>query len=199
MKKPKIPILYIVLIISAIVIFVSVSAVMAYMLRESSDITNVFVPANVDCEVIEIFEDNKKTSIKVENKSNIKTYIRLRVVAYWQDSKGNIVVREEGGPEIEFGTKWTYDTEKWFYDAAEKTFYYKSAVNVGASTSELLKLGGTFDGIQLNAVTKDVNGVDFTYHPVITFIAEAVQAEPNGAVTYAWGVDVDSNGNLKQS
>lgn len=199
MKKPKIPILYIVLIISAIVIFVSVSAVMAYMLRESSDITNVFVPANVDCEVIETFEDNKKTSIKVENKSNIKTYIRLRVVAYWQDSKGNIVVREEGGPEIEFGTKWTYDTEKWFYDAAENTFYYKSAVNVGASTSELLKLGGTFDGIQLNAVTKDVNGVEFTYHPVITFIAEAVQAEPNGAVTYAWGVDVDSNGNLKQS
>ena len=199
MKKPKIPILYIVLIISAIVIFVSVSAVMAYMLRESSDITNVFVPANVDCEVVEIFEDNKKTSIKVENKSNIKAYIRLRVVAYWQDSKGNIVVREEGGPEIEFGTKWTYDTEKWFYDAAENTFYHKSAVNVGASTSELLKLGGTFDGIQLNAVTKDVNGVEFTYHPVITFIAEAVQAEPNGAVTYAWGVDVDSNGNLKQS
>lgn len=199
MKKPKIPILYIVLIISAIVIFVSVSAVMAYMLRESSDITNVFVPANVDCEVIETFEVNKKTSIKVENKSNIKTYIRLRVVAYWQDSKGNIVVREEGGPKIEFGTKWTYDTEKWFYDAAENTFYYKSAVNVGASTSELLKLGGTFDGIQLNAVTKDVNGVEFTYHPVITFIAEAVQAEPNGAVTYAWDVDVDSNGNLKQS
>lgn len=191
MKKPKIPILYIVLIISAIVIFVSVSAVMAYMLRESSDITNVFVPANVDCEVIEIFEDNKKTSIKVENKSNIKTYIRLRVVAYWQDSKGNVVARTS--PEIKFGSNWQYDTENWFYDSIEKTFYHKSPVLAGDLTSELLK-----NSIVLNAVTEDVNGVEFTYHPVITFIAEAVQAEPNGAVTYAWGVDVDSNGKLIQ-
>lgn len=192
MKKPKIPILYIVLIISAIVIFVSVSAVMAYMLRESSDITNVFVPANVDCEVIEIFEDNKKTSIKVENKSNIKTYIRLRVVAYWQDSKGNVVARTS--PEIKFGSNWQYDTENWFYDSTEKTFYHKSPVLAGDLTSELLK-----NSIVLNAVTEDVNGVEFTYHPVITFIAEAVQAEPNGAVTDAWGISVDSNGKLIQS
>ncbi|MBR2915138.1 MAG: hypothetical protein IKC06_04960 [Clostridia bacterium] len=191
MKKPKIPILYIVLIISAIVIFVSVSAVMAYMLRESSDITNVFVPANVDCEVIEIFEDNKKTSIKVENKSNIKTYIRLRVVAYWQDSKGNVVARTS--PEIKFGSNWQYDTENWFYDSIEKTFYHKSPVLAGDLTSELLK-----NSIVLNAVTEDVNGVEFTYHPVITFIAEAVQAEPNGAVTDAWGISVDSNGKLIQ-
>ena len=191
MKKPKIPILYIVLIISAIVIFVSVSAVMAYMLRESSDITNVFVPANVDCEVIEIFEDNKKTSIKVENKSNIKTYIRLRVVAYWQDSKGNVVARTS--PEIKFGSNWQYDTENWFYDSIEKTFYHKSPVLAGDLTSELLK-----NSIVLNAVTEDVNGVVFTYHPVITFIAEAVQAEPNGAVTDAWGISVDSNGKLIQ-
>ena len=161
------------------------------MLRESSDITNVFVPANVDCEVIEIFEDNKKTSIKVENKSNIKTYIRLRVVAYWQDSKGNVVARTS--PEIKFGSNWQYDTENWFYDSIEKTFYHKSPVLAGDLTSELLK-----NSIVLNAVTEDVNGVEFTYHPVITFIAEAVQAEPNGAVTDAWGISVDSNGKLIQ-
>lgn len=189
MKKTKFPILYILLIISAIVIFVSVSAVMAYMLRESSDITNVFIPANVDCEVVEIFETNIKKSVKVENESNIQAYIRLRVVTYWQDSKGNVVARNS--PEIKFGTDWQYDTDNWIYDANENTFYYKHPVDAGAMTSELLS-----NSIQLNAVEEDVNGVKFTYKPVITFIAEAVQADPKEAVTDAWEIQVDADGKL---
>jgi hypothetical protein len=40
---------------------------------------------------------------------------------------------------------------------------------------------------------KDFGGELFTYHPVVTFVAEAIQSQPAEAVLN-WNVTLDSNG-----
>ena len=192
MKKTKVLTILIITIV-AVVALISISVVVAYMFKQSPEFNNEFVPAVVDCKVVETFEENKKTSVKVENTGNIESYIRLRVVTYWQDSKGNPVARTS--PEIKFDTEWKYDASKWIYDEANNTFYHKTPVDAGYKTSELLTLGSGFDGIQMSSVEEVVGGVKYTYHPVIVFIAEAIQSEPDNAVE-KWDVTVDSAGNI---
>lgn len=192
MKKNKV-LTILIITIAAVVALISISVVVAYMFKQSPEFNNEFVPAVVDCKVVETFVESKKTSVKVENTGNIRSYIRLRVVTYWQDSKGNPVARTS--PEIEFGTQWKYDESEWIYDEENKTFYHKAPVDAGKETSELLALGSDFSGIQLSPVVEEVSGVNYTYHPVIVFIAEAIQSEPGSAVK-KWDVTVDSAGNI---
>ena len=192
MKKTKV-LTILIITVAAIIALISISAVIAYMFRQSSEFTNVFVPADVECEVVETFEANKKTSVKVKNTGNIDAYIRLRVVAYWQDSKGNAVARTS--PELKFGSDWTYDKTKWIYDEANATFYHITPDKADEKTAELLVVSGSFSGIEITPVVEKFNGVNYTYHPVIVFIAEAIQSQPGESVA-KWKVTVDSNGNI---
>lgn len=178
----------------AIVSALLIPAAVALMLRKSPNFNNSFIPAQVSCAVDETFVGNKKTSVKVDNTSNIPVYIRLRVVTYWQDSKGNVVARTS--PVNKFGSDWKYDDTNWLYDADEQTFYCKKPVGVGGETAELLKLQGTFQGIQLTPKTETYNGVDFVYYPVMEFVAEAIQSQPGKAVTESWKVTLDGEGNI---
>jgi hypothetical protein len=184
---------FIILMIAVVAVVVaSVSTVVAYIFKKSQVVENQFVPAAVQCAVKETFKDDTKSSVKVENTGNIEAYIRLRVVTYWQDSKGNVVGLT--APEIKFGDTWKYDTEKWIYDADEKTFYHKAPVAAEALTSELFEDG--FSGIKLEKKTVTFDGQDYIYHPVITFMAEAIQSVPSNAVAETWKVTLDGNGNI---
>ena len=108
------------LAIAAVV--VSVSSVVAYMVKRTQQLDNQFIPAQVQCTVKEEFESDIKTSVKVQNTGNIEAYVRLRIVTYWQDSKGNTVGLT--APEIKFGGDWKYDTDNWIYDETEKTTWW---------------------------------------------------------------------------
>lgn len=180
-----------VIALAVLAVVASVSSVLAYMVKKSVELNNQFDPAVVDCDIKETFDGNVKSSVKVQNTSNIKAYVRIRIVTYWQDSKGNIVGMT--APEIKFGTDWKYDTTKWVYDEEEKTFYYKTPIAAGELTSELFAQG--FAGIELEKKPVDFNGEIFTYHPVVTFVAEAIQSQPAEAVLN-WNVTLDSNGNI---
>lgn len=181
MKRRYPPVLIVVLAMW-ILVTVSTTAVMAYMFRKTPTVNNQFDPASVACQVNETFENDEKSNVTVENKGNIASYIRLRVITYWVDSKGNVVART--APENQFS-----NTGDWLYDADEQTFYYKQPVAAGASTAKLYE-----GSITLDKVTENVNGIEYTYHPVIEFIAEAIQSKPASAVTGKWGVTVGTNG-----
>ena len=183
------------IVVAVLVVAISITAVIAYMFRQTSEIENVFVPAEVDCTVKEEFNGNLKTSVTVKNESNIDAYIRLRVVTYWKDSKGNIVARNSALINIEDALK--YDSDNWIYDESEKTFYYIHPVSPEGKTAELLKLQSGYAGISFAPVTEIYDGVVYTYHPVVTFVAEAIQSLPGGAnspVTEKWNVTIDSSG-----
>ena len=187
-------------VIVLVLVVTSISAVVAYMIKKSDDVKNTFVPAEIDFGVVEVFDGKNKSSVKIQNQSNIETYVRVRVVTYWKDSKGNVVARTS--PEIKFNSanngEWRYNSDDWLYDEANQTFYLKTTLAPGAASGDILNLEGAFTGIKLDSITvsESSSNVQFTYHPVVTFIVEGVQADPQNAVTYCWGVTLDSNGNI---
>ena len=174
-----------------LVLTVLVPSVFAYMIHKSQTVENAFIPGKVDCVINEIFENNIKSEIKVENTGNTKAYIRVRLVFNWVDSAGTVVARSFGTMP---GVSW--DMINWIKDEADNTYYYKYPVEVGEQTGDLLTTDWT-----MNAVSEDTNGLTYYYYPVMEVLAEAIQADgkngDNPAVAEAWGVIVskDSEGN----
>jgi hypothetical protein len=186
-----------IIIVGAILIVASVSVTVAYMIIRSPEITNSFVPAKIDCQVLEtetiIDGVVTKKSVQAQNTGNCDAYIRVRVVTYWEDSKGNLVARTS--PKNEFDGAWKYNDAAWIYDDTNQTFYHKAPVGENEFTAELL--GSGFNGITLNPESVEQEGnVTFTYYPVVEFIVEGIQAAPDTAVKESWGVTLDSNGNI---
>lgn len=146
-------------------------SVYAYMYRKSIAVDNTFIPAYVACVVDEDFADNKKTSITVENTGNIDAYIRVRLVSYWIDESGAIVSKSSEMPTF---TK----ASDWIQDAGNDTYYYTKKVAPDASTTTLLD-----SDITLRLSSEG-------YRQVVEVFAEAIQAEPDEAVTDSWNVTI---------
>ena len=176
MKKHKI--LPIILITALAVSLVLCGTVLAYMFRQTEYIDNEFTPANVSCSVVEEFDGVQKASIRVQNTGNIDAYLRVRIVSYWVDTEGNIVAKPS--PELSITL-----AEGWIA-GSNNTYYYKSPVAPGTPTPNLLKDGASI------SLEQDENG----YLQVIEVFAEAIQSEPKKAVTSAWNVTLDDNGNI---
>ncbi len=76
-------------IVTALVLLglVLCGTVISYMFHISEQKDNLFTPAEVSCEVLESFNGEEKSSIAVENTSNIAAYLRLRLVSYWENGQ----------------------------------------------------------------------------------------------------------------
>lgn len=177
MKKRQI-LLPIVVIILATVLFIC-GNVFAYMFKQSEAVENAFVPAKVACTVLETFDGTQKTSIEVTNDtnkgSNIDAYIRVRLVSYWADAKGNIVAKPSAVPAFSLGAGWV--------KGSNDTYYYMYPVAAGGKTGNLLA-----SSLTLSEVDEDGN------RQVVEVFAEAIQSEPKVAVTGSWGVSLNDAG-----
>ncbi len=180
-----------IILIAVIALVVTVTTVItvvwAFMFKSTKTYDNEFEPAHMSCEVVENFDGTKKTSVKIKNTSNISAYLRLRLVSYWQDTKGFVVQRESIMPS------YTVNSADWL-SLGDHTYCYKYPIEPGDVTGELLK-----SSIDLHdKVTDDPlnDGVVYEYEHVIEIIAEAIQAEPADAVENSWNVTIDGDGNI---
>ena len=168
MKRKMIAVLSLVLIAGLVAVSDFADA---YMRKTTEEVDNTFIPAYVDCVVDEDFADNKKTSITVKNTGNIDAYIRVRLVSYWIDESGAIVSKSSEMPT--FGI-----ADDWIPDAGNYTYYYTKKVAPDAFTTTLLD-----SGITLRLSSEG-------YRQVVEVFAEAIQAEPDEAVTDSWNVTI---------
>ncbi len=170
-KKKK---LVLALLLILILALIAAGVTIAYMLRSSGKINNIFEKAVVSCAVVEDFdsETGVKSSVKVRNTGNINGFIRVRLVSYWVDGEGNIVGKPSEMPSV------SYDSEKWI-KGANDTYYCKEPVMVGEETPEFLDAN-----IQLKYPP------DEEYYQVLEVIPEAIQSAPAKAVKEAWGMYV---------
>lgn len=143
-----------------------ITAGMAYYLQETGGKTASYQLASVSCEIHEEFNGQTKTSITVQNTSNVPVYIRVRLVSYWQTPSGKIAGRSPT-PELTFtpGDDWTKSAN------GDNTWIYSKPVNPNEKTGELL-------GANLTP-TEDAEG----YIPVVKVLAEAIQED---AARTAW-------------
>ncbi len=175
-----------------VIIFASIVVACAYLFSQDN-LQNTFIPTEVSCKVNEERTGNVKNSVTVQNTSDVGVYLRVVAVTYWQDSKGNIV----GKNSKELDWEGMYNSNDWI-KGEDNTFYYKYVVNAEDSTVDLLNNESTIELVTDTRVEEVQNADDiiFEYYQVVEFIAEAIQATPQQAVTDSWGVTLDVNGNI---
>lgn len=176
------------LILSLCLIFaLAVGTTVALLVAHTNAVTNTFTAAKSGTDIVEELKDNQKKSIKVENTGTATSYVRVKLVMNWVDNTTGNIVSGDNLPEV------TLNEADWFEQGG--IYYYKTPVApVGASPDNV-----TTNLLQANSpITEPTDGKPDGCHLEVTVLAESIQAAPSKAVTESWGVDVNSNGYLKQ-
>ena len=183
-RKVRIPLISWALVLLA-VLGLSIGGVVAYLSTYTASVENTFTKdTSTDPSVVETFENNVKTDVKVDvGDPGYAVYVRAAVVVTWKSSKdGNVLGKAPvAGTDytIEFGDDWKY--YNGFY-------YYKTAVNADETNNLIVSCtpadGKTPEGYSLN----------------VEIIAQTIQAlgQTDGnsdgtgvedAVKNAWGIE----------
>ena len=151
----------------------AVGVTLSFMFKKAEK-TNTFVPAEVTCKVEESLLSGVKRNVCVENTGNVAAYLRIRLVSYYVYANGSIAGRVPSQyPMLNLQNGWIAGTDH--------TYYYPTPVEPGAKTGILC------DPITLGTVEL-ADGTPV--YQVLEVFAEAIQAEPVGAVQEAWNVTV---------
>lgn len=163
----------------------------AWLTVQTPSITNTFQMGAVDVDIVETFVNDVKSDVKLTNPNdpkNVPIYVRAALVPTWvneDEQPVGVKASRDEDMDIKWGESGTDDLSSnpdWFI--ADGYFYYKHILNVGDSTSNLIK----------SATVKTANG----YHMNLQVIADAVQAAPASAVAQVWpAVTVNTDGTLR--
>ncbi|MGM9940902.1 MAG: hypothetical protein ACI32N_02785 [Bulleidia sp.] len=187
LRKPVKVILSFVLILT-----ITVGGTLAYLSTRTDDVVNTFTPSHVDCTVVEVFENNIKSSIRVQNTSDIDAFIRVKLISYRVNEAGEQI----GGtapitglnPGLNLSNDW-FEKDGFYYHKAPVAADDNNSDTFADMTKDLLENGSE---IELTGSYNDPDGGK----QVIEVMAEAIQSKPNTAVEQAWGVTVGEDGNL---
>ena len=146
-----------------LLITASISATLAYFHLSAAPVINTFKAGSVEADIDETVHGNTKEAIQIKNTGSAPVYVRVRLVSYYEVSKG-VPDATKASPEVSFtrGENW--------YKVGEY-YYYNQPLAAGATTSDLLDSSITMASGQ-----------------VIDVLADTVQATPAQAVQDAWGV-----------
>ena len=168
----------IVLAIAAVLLLsATVTGTLMYLVSKTTAVTNTFEPAEVTCEVQEDFNDTVKKDVTVKNTSNIDAYLRVKLVTYRVNDKGERIGGTATIPSFTLG-------DGWF---KKDGFYYYNKPVAPNKTPAANLIGN--DGITLVKYTDADGG-----RQVIEVIAEAIQSVPTTVVEQKWNVKVDTDG-----
>lgn len=159
-----------VVIALALIVCLAVGGTVAFLTDITPAIKNIFNPANVEIKVDEAFDNNVKSRIQVKNIGDTDAYIRVNLVTYYEED-GAVI---PGTPALEFTLN-----DAWV--KIGDYYYHKAPVAEGKLTADLLA---------------DDSKIQLEENQVVYVLAEGIQSVPTKAVTEAWGVTVDGNGNI---
>lgn len=149
----------------------TIGGVWAYLSAQTEPVTNTFVPAKVSCAVEESFQDGVKSNVTVRNTGNVDAYVRTVVVATFVSDDGKVLATapKEG---VDYTVTW--GNAGWL-KGSDGYWYYSSAIAPNQATPILIETASAItapSGYRLN----------------LQILATAVQADPQRAVTDAWGI-----------
>lgn len=169
------------LVISLLVILVvAAGGTLAYLATNTTAIKNTFTPSHVTCEVTENFDGTEKTGVNVKNTSDIKAYIRVKLVTYRVNDKNEHIGGTASIPAFTPGQGWVEH---------EGYYYYTKPVAPGEEPEK--------DLIQSITLEDSYSAPDGGKQ-VIEVMAEAIQSQgtdDNGVtpVELAWGVTIGND------
>ena len=146
----------------------------AWLSARTDAVTNTFLPSKVSCKVTEIFNEDTgvKSAVNVVNTGDTDAYIRVRLVSYRTNEKGQHIGGVAALPEFALGENWVL---------LDGFYYYTLPVAPGAMPAANLT-----DRIELTGEYKDADGG----RQAIDVMAEAIQSVPPEAMGQAWGVSI---------
>ncbi|MDY4966173.1 MAG: hypothetical protein SO100_07470 [Dysosmobacter sp.] len=172
----------------------AVAGTVAYLVTSTGPVTNTFTPASVTTEVVEEFNGQTKSNVKIQNTGDIPAYIRVAVIVNWADDKGNVsgtpVKDSDYVMDLNIDTGTTTNAP-WF-KGSDGYYYCKTAVKSvkqdtkNCYTPVLIKSCIKATGAQAPA------GYDLQ----VTILADGIQSVPADAVQQAWPAVQVSGGQL---
>lgn len=151
------------LIALILIICLAVGGTVAFIVTQTQAVKNTFTPSDVTVDIQEDFDGSIKKNVNVKNTGDTDAYIRVKLVTYMADSKGNPIAKNASIPSFDPGSDWSYCK-------SDDTYYYGKPVAPNGTTSDLI---GS-EGITL------ING------QVVEVLAEGIQSVPYNAVEEAW-------------
>lgn len=182
-----------VVILAVAALVATIGGSMAWLTDKSDkNLVNTFTPADVKVKVVEAFDDNKKTSIAVENTGDADVYVRVALVSNW----GNMITKSDSEDEWVVCGDGSHEHRTFAFDDTtlgagwvkiREYYYYTTPVKPGEAnaTGNLLPVGKTIE----------VSGENDGCKQQVTVLVQAVQAEPATAINQAWGIALDTDDN----
>ena len=168
-------------IATVMLLALAIGGTVAWLTDTSPAVVNTFTPSQVRCEVVEDFNDQTgvKSKVQVKNISDIPAFIRVKLVTYRTNGKGQHIGGTAELPVFNPGSGWV---------AYNGYYYYTQPVQPQNFTGILI------DEIQLQDPYMDADGG----RQAIDVMAEAIQSVPEAAVKEAWGnnFSIDADGSL---
>lgn len=175
----------------SVILLISVSALMlmvigaslSFLKTQKGPLVNEFASSHVTSEVIEKFENNIKSNVKIQNTGDIDAYIRAAVIVTWKDKSGNVY------PQMPVaGTDYTivFSDSRWDRETTDGYYYYTEPVDSKGYTEVLIEEVKPVD-------SKTPEG----YWLSVEILGDAIQSLPTKAVESSWGVTV-TNGHISK-
>lgn len=196
-SRKRIKLSTVLVIAAALALVTAIGGTMAWLTTHSEGLTNTFTPAKIEGKVKETFENpfDTKSNVYIQNTSDVPVYVRVALVPTWvmeENNKFVPVAEPVGNDDV------IIDTKEWksFVPAADSNWvqgndgYYYYTKPLAAKDSDGSTTPYLFN--VANAVPKD------GYHMNLQVLLQMIQAEPASAVTQAWGVTVDADGNISK-
>lgn len=170
----------------ALALTVTVGGTLAWLAAHTDPVTNTFKMGEVTPKVEESFVPDTgtvKENVRVQNQGDVPAYIRVALVATWEDENGNVKPASLSDLTITWGGEGGNLGDGWIQIG--EYYYHQAPVNGQAYTDYLIK-EAKVDG------TKEPAG----YHMNLQVIADSIQAIPTSVVKDTWVVNLDGNGNI---
>ena len=161
------------LLISLLLIFtVMVSGTVAFLVTQTTGLTNTFTPSHVSCSVTEGFDGTTKSNVNVTNTGDTDAYIRVKLVTYRVNDQNQHIGGTATIPSFTLGTNWVQYGDYYYY-----TLPVAPTEKPVAALIDSIQLTGNYD-------------VADGGKQVFEVMAEAIQSGPAEAVGNSWGVSI---------
>lgn len=124
------------LLASLLLMVCAISSTLAFLVDKDEPIVNTFTPSKITTTVEEKFENGVKSEVKIQNTGDTTAWIRAAVVITWQDADGNAYGQ---APVQDTDYTITYDLNNGWTKGNDGFYYFKTPVEAGQSTGELIK------------------------------------------------------------
>lgn len=171
------------LLVSLVVLVVaSVGATLAYLIAATDPVENTFTPAKVSCDVVELFENNVKKDVRIQNTGNTEVFIRAAVVVTWKNDKGEIYAAT---PQENSDYTITFNSNNDWFEGNDGFWYHRTEI---APCTHVGDQGhsGCMTGVLINSCAPVADRAPSGYYLSVEIVASAIQSAPDSVVGKEW-------------